>query len=152
MKNKITAFHPNMARDNTMLQEFVGKRLFDRHKNKFKPEFKYALWLASNKQCAYCGKKLQNSVESRVDHFEPKSRFDNEHINNYVCACVLCNTIKGNADIEEFRFRFAFYNSDFRGVVSPSQAISLINMGIEFPVETELFHFEKFIITGANHE
>lgn len=142
--------HPAMARNNADLEGFAEMRLFNRHKNKFKPEFKYALWLASNKQCAYCGKELKNLVDSRVDHFEPKSRFDNESISNYICACIQCNTIKGNVDIEEFRFRLAFFNSDFRGVITPSQAINLINMGIEFPVETDLFHYEKIVIGGSD--
>lgn len=150
--NALLKLHPNMARNNAMLQSFTGKRVFDRNKSKFNHSFKDALWQASNRQCAYCGLLIEIYANSRVDHFEPKSLFDNENIENYICACVLCNSIKGNGEIEQFRFRLAFYRSEYRGIISPAQALILVNMGIQFPIETELFHFEKVIIAGSQHE
>ncbi len=134
--------HPSLARDASQLEIF---------KTKFRPLqgtvfthfFKEKLWNASDKKCAYCGIELNCFTEVRVDHFQPKSKILIEHVDNYVCSCASCNSMKCNVDIEEFRFRFAVYNSSIKGIILPSQAKQLVEAGVELPIQLGEFYFEK---------
>lgn len=51
--------------------------------------------------CAYCGCALSEKTRT-VDHVVPRSRGGEDHLSNYVLACVECNTMKGNQTVEEW--------------------------------------------------
>lgn len=51
-----------------------------------------------NHQCQYCS---TSKAPLTIDHVQPKSRGGNDTWENLVCACVKCNTKKGNRTPEE---------------------------------------------------
>lgn len=140
--------HPSFARNNDLLEVFLEK-IKPQKSSGFTQLFREKLWLASDKRCAYCGKVLDCFTKVRVDHFEPRSKMWFEHVENYVCSCHQCNSMKCNADIEELRFRSAVYNSPIKGIISPSQAKQLMNIGIELPIQLKQFYFEKCLAKGG---
>lgn len=137
--------HPSLARNNDLLEVFLDQ-IKPNKSSGFTQLFREKLWLASDKRCAYCGCELECFTKVRVDHFEPKSKVNNEHINNYICSCHQCNSMKCNSDIEELRFRLAVYNSPLRGVVLPSQAKQLLDIGVELPICIGEFYFERCLV------
>lgn len=54
-----------------------------------------------NHQCQYCGKK---SVGLTIDHVIPRVRGGKDTWENLVCACVKCNSRKGNRSLKEAGF------------------------------------------------
>lgn len=59
-----------------------------------------------NHRCCYCGIKtteIQNKKQSAtVDHIIPRSKGGLDEIDNYVMACLACNTHRGAMPAEEF--------------------------------------------------
>lgn len=85
------------------------------------------LYLVSiyNGRCAYCSKKIKYYQDCTADHIIPKSNFkriietnsqphflkhlginDINHIDNLLPSCRRCNQIKGNLELEQFRWLF----------------------------------------------
>ena len=143
--------HPCLSRDNTLLNELSIRDVvvINKQGHKFSLVFKRLLWLASNRSCAYCGVDIETHEEMRVDHYLPKGSLDSECINNYVSCCKTCNSIKCNKSLEDFRFRLAVYKSQLRGIISPSQAQQLVDLGVDLPIEIQDFYFEKAAEGGA---
>lgn len=143
--------HPSLSRDNTLLSELSIRDVvvINKQGHKFSLVFKRLLWLASHKACAYCGLEIQTHEEMRVDHYLPKGSLNSESIYNYVSCCKTCNSVKCNKSLEDFRFRLAVYKSRLRGVISPSQAQQLVDLGVDLPIEIQDFYFEKIISGGV---
>ena len=78
-----------------------------------------------------------------VDHFVPLSSGGQDSIDNYVCACATCNTSKCANDIARLRISIGLRSSPIAGIISPSQAQRLIELGIELPIAAPQFYFEK---------
>lgn len=55
-----------------------------------------------NGHCAYCGCKI-DYCEMAIDHFLAFSKNGKNNIDNLLPSCNLCNAIKFNSSIEEFR-------------------------------------------------
>ena len=55
-------------------------------------------------KCIYCGCDLEFN-NFHIEHVVPKSKLksNKNNINNLFPACIDCNLIKGNLDVEEFR-------------------------------------------------
>ena len=63
-----------------------------------------AVWAKSNGQCWYCGCEVQfGSKDFTIDHFIPSSKGGLTELDNLFPCCKLCNTIKRNRTIDEFR-------------------------------------------------
>ena len=56
------------------------------------------IMIRDNCQCQYCGKK---NIELTIDHVLPRDRGGYVAWENLVCACVKCNSGKGNKTPEE---------------------------------------------------
>lgn len=143
--------HPSLSRDNSILKEFTTEDALSITGNgyKFSLAFKRILWNASDKKCAYCGDEIPTHKEMRVDHFIPKSRNGIECITNYVCSCDVCNSIKGSKSLEDFRVGYSLRNSILCGIIQPSQAKQLLELGIVLPMEIQDFYFEKIVDGGV---
>ena len=61
-----------------------------------------ALWERLNRKCGYCGMKI-GLPEVTIDHMVPLSRGGADCIDNMICSCKMCNELKRNRTIEEFR-------------------------------------------------
>lgn len=57
-----------------------------------------------NHQCQYCGSR---NGPVTIDHIIPRDRGGEDTWENLVCACVKCNSKKGNRMPEEARMRLA---------------------------------------------
>jgi 5-methylcytosine-specific restriction endonuclease McrA len=51
-------------------------------------------------QCQYCNKKL-NDKSATIDHIIAKSKGGADSWENTVCACIACNSRKGNRPLED---------------------------------------------------
>jgi len=56
---------------------------------------RFNLLLRDGFVCQYCSKKL-DMVDLTVDHVIPRSRGGKTNWENIVCACYVCNTVKGH--------------------------------------------------------
>ena len=59
------------------------------------------IYNSANGKCTYCGESLDIN-NFHIDHFIPKSS-GGKNPKNLVASCPLCNLIKGNLSVEEFR-------------------------------------------------
>ena len=50
--------------------------------------------------CFYCGKKLRSDNKT-FDHLIPVAQGGKDVVDNLVCSCIDCNTIKGNNTIPQ---------------------------------------------------
>ena len=97
-----------------------------------------------NYRCAYCGCGLTLETMRR-DHFHPRAKGGNNHIENLMPCCLICNSIKGILDIEDFRLRVAFQKKA-EGMKFSTEQIKFLNRkGVlaAMGVSTELFFFER---------
>lgn len=53
-------------------------------------------------RCVYCKEPL-NAVTVTADHIHPRSRGGNDHEDNILAACSLCNIAKGSKRITAFK-------------------------------------------------
>ena len=56
--------------------------------------------------CQYCSKKLSEKLAT-IDHILPRSRGGGDTWENTVCACIACNSRKGNRTPEESQMTLA---------------------------------------------
>lgn len=76
--------------------------------NQFSEKIKSLVWKKTKGVCYYCGLKLKRSKTHRidmftVDHFISKKLGGTDDIKNLFPACFMCNTIKKNHSLDEFR-------------------------------------------------
>jgi len=140
------AIYPSDGRDNARLVGITPDRVFKRTAKgfRFSRIFKRRLWEASFRRCAYCGDEIEDHGVSHVDHVVPRSDGGSESIDNLACACAFCNSSKGAGSLEDLRFKVALYKSPVGGIVTPSQALALIEAGAILPIDYERpFYFER---------
>lgn len=143
-----TFIHPNQARDNGVISNMTPKEIIKKHNSRsvnFSATFRYELWKAHYKKCAYCGTDLESYSDVIIDHFIPKSKVLDNSVQNLVASCSKCNSIKGNHDLEYFRFCLAISNSVLYGVIQPNAAKKLLDLGIDLPITTKPFYFEQLL-------
>jgi 5-methylcytosine-specific restriction endonuclease McrA len=72
---------------------------------------RFYFWLrtADTCLCHWCGQVVPKSLRS-VDHVHPLSRGGAHRIENIVCACLRCNSMKSNLPAEEFLRRLRMLN------------------------------------------
>lgn len=110
---------------------------------RFSLAFKRCLWELNSRECCYCGDGIATHKQMHVDHWIPTSKGGSHDVDNLVCSCARCNTVKGGRDIEYLRMAIAIDNSAIKGVINPSQAISLMEAGAQLPINLYVpFNFE----------
>ncbi|WP_280564837.1 HNH endonuclease signature motif containing protein [Chromohalobacter sp. 48-RD10] len=149
-----TAMLPADGRDNSRLVDITPDRVFKRTEKGFRFSliFKRRLWEASFKRCAYCGDEIKGHGASHVDHVLPRSEGGSESIDNLACACAFCNSSKGAGSLADLRFKVALYKSPVGGIVTPSQALALIEAGTILPIDyVRPFYFECVAREGGGY-
>jgi len=106
----------------------IIKKLYYLNKNKFIDKN-----IANNNcECFYCGKILSKK-EITIDHYIPISKGgDLFNSDNLKICCKLCNTIKSNYDINEFKILFNSYNECLKKLKS-----------LEFKSKDDIMNFLK---------
>lgn len=140
------AMLPASGRDNSRLNGLTPSQIFKRTARGFRFSliFKRRLWEASYRRCAYCGDEIDGHAASHVDHVVPRSEGGTEALDNLACACTFCNTSKGAGSLESLRFKVALYKSPVGGIITPSQALALIEAGAVLPIDAgRPFFFER---------
>ena len=136
-------FHPELFRDNAALAGFLketGKRRSIKKKDGFKPEFRRALASAHGGRCAYCGEPLGQRFH--VDHIIPRHLGGGCEPGNLVAACWSCNSAKRHRPMTYLRFALALRQSKLQGIVTPLQAIGLIQQGVNLGIYPVSFFAE----------
>lgn len=82
----------------------INARVKHRHKckDKITGEQLYLKFRQQKKKCFYCGRRL-NHKDVVVDHVLPLSKGGDNVIQNVVISCAICNRIKDNLTVVEFK-------------------------------------------------
>ena len=104
--------------------------------------FKRELWESSNRQCSYCGAHIETHKAVNVDHIKPISKGGSHHVSNLTCSCRRCNNLKGQETVEYLKFALSFHGSDVSKIISPYQAIKLVNLGLDIGLKIKPLYFE----------
>jgi 5-methylcytosine-specific restriction endonuclease McrA len=72
-----------------------------RKKVKRKPGSAKRMWMAGERHCKYCGRKLRLS-EATCDHVKPLAKGGYDKRRNLVVACAPCNYSKGSEWVDRF--------------------------------------------------
>ena len=131
-----------------------------------------ALRMMFGGRCAYCGCELDGKWHK--DHVEPVNREweyikdehgnyvtkdgitqtrstgklrnpENDHSANYYPACVRCNILKSNANVEGFRSMLTYFASSIPNIAGYSHVHHLMRFGkLHIDATPVQFWFEKF--------
>lgn len=100
-------------------------------------------------RCAYCGINLMDSgVEFNLEHFLPVKSGGTGSISNLVPSCRPCNSAKKSLvlsdenDLDVMRMRLALRKSHLHGIITGTQAVKLISLGVKLPVFPAPLWFE----------
>lgn len=111
-------------------------------------------------KCSYCGRELNGKWH--VDHMEPVERNGhwvwgkwvldgtlrkpgNHREDNMVPACVKCNILKSNANVEQFRSNLAYFARSIPTIKTYSHVHHLMRFGkITIDPTPVVFWFEKY--------
>ena len=104
--------------------------------------FKRKLWEANGGKCCYCGVSIGSHKDVNIDHMIAVSKGGNHHHTNLACACRYCNTLKGTESVRYLKLVIALDKSPLRKIISPSQAVKLLNAGIELGLDIQPLYFE----------
>lgn len=114
-------------------------RSYDNGALKIRPKFMRHLCIQAKGQCQYCGMQVFHSTAS-IDHIVPKSKGGTHEVSNLRLCCSKCNAMKNGRDVEYFRVALALSKSNIAGILNPSQALELLDAGIDLGVDI----FAKF--------
>lgn len=95
-----------------------------------------------DQKCAYCGRELVYDILT-IDHVIPLSLGGTNLINNLFPACELCNRLKANYKLEDFR---VFLESRWKTFRKTQQA-KIINQSYRLPGRDFgiRFYFESYM-------
>lgn len=97
------------------------------------PVTRLSLALRDNFSCGYCGKKTPVK-ELTFDHVVPRSKGGKNTADNLLMACVKCNTLKANEDINPHGVKGLVKRGNFVPLRMPYEPtyVELYNNGINF--------------------
>jgi 5-methylcytosine-specific restriction endonuclease McrA len=87
-----------------------------------------------NYTCQYCGRK---NVPLTTDHIIPKAYGGKDEWENLVCACVECNTLKGNKRLSETNLKL------LKKPKAPTYITFLLNSLPEIPENWRPYLFQR---------
>jgi len=78
-----------------------------------KSPFRQAIVTRENEMCFYCFRQLKEG-QYEIDHIIPSAKGGNNSYRNLIAACLDCNNVKGDMDVEDF-LRFLYRKNILSG-------------------------------------
>ncbi len=104
-------------------------------------KLKGMVWDKSKGHCWYCGKKMNPFLEFSIDHKIPNK---DDSLDNLVPCCRLCNSIKGNRSIQDFRDSMTYKQCIFTTKQTDWLKTRDINLDFIRSSNPYIFYFEEY--------